>query len=137
MKKISHKIMSVLMALVVLFATMSFTIDMHFCGDTLIDTAVFHKVKSCGMKMQKSATKGCSITKKNCCNDTQIAVDAQDELQITVDSISFEQQVFISSFVYSYSLLFKTVNNNIPFYTAYKPLLVIKQLYKIDETYLI
>ena len=33
---------------------MSFTVDMHYCGDTLVDSAIFHKVKTCGMEMQKA-----------------------------------------------------------------------------------
>ncbi len=125
------------MALVVLFSTMSFTIDMHYCGDTLVDSAIFHKVKTCGMEMQTPSTKGCVITKKNCCSDEQLVVDGQDELQLSVDKISFEQQLFIASFVYTYSNLFEDIENNVTSYEEYKPPLVIRQLYKIDETYLI
>lgn len=125
------------MAFVVLFSTMSFTLDMHYCGDTLVETALFHKAKGCGMDMQKPSTEGCSITKKNCCNDEQLVVSGQDELQLQIDKISFEQQVFIASFVYAYSSLFEGLDKNVSFYEAYKPPLVVKQLYKIDETYLI
>ncbi len=125
------------MAFVVLFSTMSFTLDMHYCGDTLVETALFHKAKGCGMDMQKPSTEGCSITKKNCCNDEQLVISGQDELQLQIDKISFEQQVFIASFVYTYSSLFEGLDKNVSFYEAYKPPLVVKQLYKIDETYLI
>ena len=34
------KIMSVFMAVVVLLSTMSFTLDVHYCGDTIIDTVI-------------------------------------------------------------------------------------------------
>jgi len=34
------------MAFVVLFSTMSFTVNMHYCGDTLVETAIFHKAKA-------------------------------------------------------------------------------------------
>ncbi|WP_455429473.1 HYC_CC_PP family protein, partial [Maribacter hydrothermalis] len=37
MKKFYHKILSVIMAFVVLLSTMSFTIDFHYCGDLLVD----------------------------------------------------------------------------------------------------
>lgn len=137
MKQVFHKIMSLLMAFVVLFSTMSFTLDMHYCGDTLVETALFHKAKGCGMDMQKPSTEGCSITKKNCCNDEQLVISGQDELQLQIDKISFEQQVFIASFVYTYGNLFEGLDKNVSFYEAYKPPLVVKQLYKIDETYLI
>jgi hypothetical protein len=129
--------MSFAMVFVVLFSTMSFTVNMHYCGDTLVETAVFHKAEGCGMEMDKPSTDGCAITKKNCCNDEQSVVDGQDELQIQVDSITLEQQVFIASFVYTYINLFEGLDNNVTSYEAYKPPLVIRQLYKIDETYLI
>lgn len=125
------------MAFVVLFSTMSFTIDMHYCGGTLMDTAIFHKVETCGMEMENPLTEGCSIAKTNCCIDEQVVLDGQDELQFHVDKISFEQQVFIASFVYSYINLFESVDNNGSSFEEYEPPLVIKQIFKFDETYLI
>ena len=129
--------MSLAMAFVVLFSTMSFTVNMHYCGDTLVETAIFQKAKGCGMEMEKPSTEGCSITKKNCCNDEQLAIEGQDELQIHFDKVSFEQQVFIASFVYTYSNLFEEYNEDINSFREYKPPLVVRQLYKLDETYLI
>ncbi len=126
------------MALVVLFSTMSFTIDMHYCGGTLVDTAIFHKVKTCGMKMQKTSTKkGCNITKKNCCKDEQLVIDGQNELQLSVDKITFEQQIFTALFVCTYTNLFGSLVKKDLSYKDYKPLLVVRQIYKIDQTYLI
>ena len=59
------------------------------------------------------------------------------QLQLQVDKITFEQQVFIASFVYTYINLFEGLDSNVSTYEEYKPPLVIRQLYKIDETYLI
>lgn len=137
MKQVSHKIASFIMAFVVLFSTMSFTINMHYCGDTLVETSLFHKAKGCGMEMDKPSTQGCAITKKNCCDDKQLVVAGQDELQLHVDKITFEQQVFIASFVYTYINLFEGLDKNVSTYKEYKPPLVIRRIYKIDETYLI
>ena len=125
------------MAFVVLFSTMSFTVNMHYCGGTLVETAVFNKAEGCGMEMEKTSTDGCEITKKNCCDDKQLIVDGQDELQLQADNISFEQQVFITSFIYTYINLFEGLNNNISSYEAYEPPLVTRQIFKLDETYLI
>tara|TARA_R110002050_G_scaffold233063_3_gene368799 strand:- start:26506 stop:26919 length:414 start_codon:yes stop_codon:yes gene_type:complete len=137
MKQVFHKIMSLVMAFVVLFSTLSFTVNIHYCGDTLVETAMFHKAKGCGMEMQKPSAEGCAITKKNCCNDEQLVVNGQDELQLQIDTISFEQHLFIASFVYSYSNLFEGLDNNISSFEEYEPPLVIRQLFKLDETYLI
>ncbi len=125
------------MTIVVLCATMSFTLNAHYCGATLVETALFHKAEGCGMEMQKPATEDCSITKKNCCSDEQIVIDGQDELQLQVDQISFEQQLFLVSFVYTYANLFDSTGTTKPFYKAYEPPLVTAQIFKLDETYLI
>ena len=137
-KQVCHKITSILMAFVVLLSTMSFTIDMHYCGDTLVDTAIFHKAKKCGMEVQgTSASSECSIMKKNCCSNEQQFVDGQDELQLSVDKISFEQQVFITSFVYACFNLFEGLEENIISFRDYSPPLVVKDIQKLDEVYII
>ena len=137
MKQVIHKIMSLLMAFVVLFSTMSFTINMHYCGDNLVETTIFHKAKGCGMEMEKPSTEGCSITKKNCCDDKQLVIEGQDELKLQFDKLTFEQQQFVASFVYTYIDLFEGLDKNEYSYEEYKPPLVVRQIFKIDETYLI
>ena len=123
------------MASVVLLSTMSFTIDMHYCGNTLVDTAIFHKAKTCGMEMQKPSNKDCSLTKKNCCSDKQIAIDGQDQLKLSFDSLTIEQQQFITSFIYIN--LFEGFDKETTSFQEYEPPLVVRQLYKFDETYII
>ena len=62
MKKISHKILATVMAFVVLFSTMSFTIDMHFCGDTLVATSMFQKATGTFYSFFFSSSDGRSIS---------------------------------------------------------------------------
>ncbi|WP_088353010.1 HYC_CC_PP family protein [Polaribacter haliotis] len=138
MKEFSHKILAILMSFVVLFSTTSFAITKHYCGDTLIDTAVFNKAETCGMEMDLASTvEGCSVIKENCCNDEQILIDGQDEVQIQFDKISFEQKVFIASFIYSYVNLFEGLDKNVSSFQEYVPPIVTNHIYKIDESYLI
>lgn len=125
------------MAFVVLFSTMSFTVNMHYCGETLMDSAIYQKAKTCGMEMENPFSNNCSITKKDCCSNEVLVVDGQDDLQLQVDKISFEQQVFIASFIYTYINLFEGLENKASSFEEYKPPLVVKQIFKIDETYLI
>ena len=125
------------MVLVVLFTTMSFTIDMHYCGNTLVEAAIFHKAKGCGMEMQKPSTKSCSIILKNCCTDKQMIFDGHDELQLSFNTLSFEQQQFLASFIYTYINLFEGVEEEVNSYRDYIPPLVVREIYKLDETYLI
>ncbi|MFC4721714.1 hypothetical protein ACFO5O_05255 [Geojedonia litorea] len=137
MKQFLHKIMSIVMAVVVLVSTMSFTINMHYCGDTLVETTVIRKAKGCGMDMQKPSTENCSKAKESCCENEQLAIEGQDELQLQLDKISLEQYIFISSLVYSYINGFEGIDKNISSYEEYRPPLVIRRIYQLDETYLI
>ncbi|QTD39380.1 hypothetical protein JL193_14660 [Polaribacter batillariae] len=129
------------MSFVVLFSTTSFAITKHFCGDTLVDTSVFSEASSCGMESQKvisKTTSSCSTIKKDCCKNEQQLINGQDEIiQLQVDKISLNQQLFVASFIYTYIHLFKGLDSNTTSYSAYKPPLVIKEIFKIDETYLI
>ena len=138
MKAFIKNITSMFLAFLVLFTTMSFTVNMHYCGDTLVDTAIFQKVKTCGMNMQKATTTSeCAITKKNCCNSEQIVVDGQDELQLSIDTLTFDQQLFITSIVYTYINLFEGLDRKpIPF-NDYSAPLIVKDIQVLDEVYII
>ena len=137
-KQVFHKITSLFMAFVVFFSTMSFTIDMHFCGDTLVDSSIFKKARTCEMEMQKTkATSECSITKKDCCSDEQIIIEGQDELKISFDELSLDQQFFVASFVYSYINRFEDLDEKPNLCNEYPPPLIVKTIYKLDEVYLI
>ena len=126
------------MAFVVMFSTMSFTLDMHYCGDTLVDTAIFQKAKSCGMEAQmKSSGTECSVMKKNCCTDKQILIDGQDELKISFNDLDLTQQVLVTSFYYTYINLFEGLEENIVPFSDYSPPLVVKDIHELDEVYLI
>ncbi|MDC1465841.1 hypothetical protein N8387_09210 [Polaribacter sp.] len=137
MKKFSLKIVSILMAFVVVFTTLSFTVDMHFCGDTLVETAVFQKVKGCGMELEKPSKDDCVVKSNNCCNDKKLTIDGQQELQISVNAFSFEQPLYVSSILNTSKEFSKVIDKNILLYKGYTLQLVIRQLYKIAETYLI
>lgn len=127
------------MTFVVLFSTMSFTISSHFCGDNLVEVSYFGKAKSCGMEMgMQNNPKECSITKKNCCNDTISVVQGQDDLKTSsFDTLSFEQQAFVVSFFHAYHNLFNTLHNKVIPFKDYSPPLVIKDIQTLDEVYLI
>ncbi|WP_338357002.1 HYC_CC_PP family protein [Yeosuana marina] len=138
MKEVLHKIMAFFMALVVVFSTMSFTINMHYCGDTLVETAIFHKAKGCGMEMQLPITKsGCSVEKKGCCTDKHVTVKGKDELNTSYDNLTLDQQQFVASFVYAYINSFESFDENRISFSEYPPPLIVKSIFKLDETYLI
>ncbi len=127
------------MAFVVLFTTMSFTVDMHYCGDSLVDFSVFTKAESCGMEKAQPA-KSCEnpvMTENDCCTDQQIVKEGNDELQTSFDKLTFEQQTFVVSFFYSYINLFEGLDENIIPFKDYSPPFIERDVQILYETYLI
>ncbi len=126
------------MAILVLFTTMSFTVDMHYCGETLIDYSLSQNAHTCGMEMEIH-TEDCdsAIPEDSCCTDKQVIIEGQDELKLSIDTLNFEQQVFVATFIYSYTNLFEGLDSNIIPFRNYKPPLLIWDIQTLHETYLI
>lgn len=138
MKKGFQKIMSLFMALVVVLSTASFTINMHYCGDTLVDLGIFKQAKTCGMDMDGSTpTSNNTFSKKGCCTDKHITVKGQKELKTSFDTLTLHQKQFVAAFAYTYVNLFETDKEQKASFLKYPPPRIVKPIYKLDETYLI
>jgi len=138
MKQVINKIAAVLMAFVVLFSTMSFTISEHYCGDYLVNSSLFSKAESCGMEMQKpSPTKDCSVNKDNCCSDVLTHIEGQSELKTDLSNLNVDQQVFVASFVYTYVNLFEGLDRNVVPFKNYSPPLIVRDIQVLDSVFLI
>ncbi len=138
MKQFFRKISAIIMAFVVLFSTMSFTVSEHYCGHQLVDIGVFSKAESCGMEMQKpSTTKDCEIKKSDCCKDEVKQFKGQNELNTAFSNLNFEQQVFITSFTYTYINLFEGLAVSIIPFKYYTPPLLVTDILVLDQTFLI
>ena len=138
MKQLFQKITALLMAFVVLFSTMSFSISEHYCGEYLVDSALFSKAESCGMELEKpSPNKDCNVKKSNCCSDVIKQFEGQSELKTDFSNLNFKQQVFITSYVYSYINLFKGLEQNIIPFKNYSPPLIVTDIQVLDQVFLI
>lgn len=139
MKQLIHKSIAICMACVVLFTTMSFTVAMHYCGDTLVDFSFVQQAKTCGMeKMETPAScEKSMLAATSCCTDQQVTKQGTDDLKISFDTLTFKQQVFVASFTYTYIRLFEgTQSEEIPF-VAYSPPFVKQDVQVLHQTFLI
>jgi len=136
MKKGFQKSVSTVLALLVLVSTFSFTVDKHFCGSFLVDQAVFSKALTCGMDMHSHS--GTDVMDQdNCCRNQNISVDGQDELNISFNSMDFDQQVFITAFTFSFNNLFEGLPQQVIPYKNYTPPLIVKDIPVLNDTFLI
>ena len=131
--------MTLFMAAVVLITTMSFTVDMHYCGDTLVDYSFVQQVKTCGMeKAQVASTcENSTLSKKPCCTDKQVVKKGNDNLKISFDQLTPEQQVFVVSFTYSYLSLFEGTESKEAPFIAHAPPFVKRDVQVLYQTFLI
>jgi hypothetical protein len=130
---ILNKGLSFLMAFVVLFSTLSFTIESHYCGDHLIDTAVFTKAKVCG---GNTADKDFAMRSR--CKHEVDVIKGEDKLKLnTFDDLDIQHQLFLASFTYSYASLFITLPKQVVLHKEYAPPNLIFDIQVLDETFLI
>lgn len=126
------------MAFLVLFSTMSFSMDMHFCGDTLVDFKLFQEADTCAMVEDGPSTDmAVDDMEMHCCSDLALVVPGQDDLQGTFDTLSFEQQKIIIAYTFAYLNLYDGADlQPIPF-KEYSPPILIRDFQLLDQTFLI
>ena len=130
-KKVFHKVFSLMMAFLVLFSTASFTVENHYCGYTLVDSAVFTKAQGCGMEMT-------STDKKQCCKDELEVIKGQDKLKLSkFEELPFHHQLFIASFGCSYINLFKPIDKEIIPHKDYSPPNLVADIHVLDQVFII
>lgn len=131
--KLSKKITSIILAILVLFSTFSFSVEKHYCGDFLVDVAYFGNADSCGMKMNNKQSK-----KKGCCKDEVAQIKGQKELQKQAfETLNFEQQKFIVAHVFYTFNRFKKTQQKSVFYKDFSPPDLEKDFQILYETFLI
>ena len=139
-KELLCKLMALGMAGIVLFSTMSFSVDMHFCGDHLVDFSFFDNVNTCSMKADLTdSSRKCSAMEMDmdCCKDILVVIEGQDDLKMTYDQLTFDQQLFTTAFICSYENLFASYEEGVIPYKDYSPPPLIRDVQILDQTFLI
>lgn len=131
---ILHKITSFSLAFLVMLSTLSFTVEKHFCGDTLVDVAVFTQAKKCGMEM---TTKEAPV-KKSCCKDEVKLIKGQEDLKLnSFEDLTFEHFQFFTSFIYSYAIFSEALPKEIIPHKNYYPPNIVRNIQLLDDVFLI
>lgn len=131
-----NRTIAIALSFLVLFSTLSLTVEKHFCGDTLVDIAVFSKIDSCCGDANDSDA--LEITKNTCCKNEVDVVEGQDKLKITSidDLTSIEKQILIA-FHFTYIHLFESLPKKAIPNRDYSPPEIVKDIHVLDETFLI
>ena len=130
--------MSLCLAFLVLFSTMSFTVDMHFCGKSLVDISILKKATTCGMKMEENGSQDKhDLEKMSCCSDHTFIKAGQENIKASFEKLNFGQQLFITAFTYSYLNLYQSLETQIVPFKNYAPPLLVRDVLLLDQTFLI
>nr|WP_147678354.1 hypothetical protein [Algibacter pacificus] len=120
------------MTFLVLFSTVSFTIEKHFCGDVLVDVSLFSEAQKCGKDS------GVVLEKKSCCKDEVDVVKGQKDLKVSsFDDLDFIQQQFITAFSYTFINLFEGLETQVVPHKDYAPPLLVADILVLDQVFII
>ncbi|MBT8244519.1 MAG: hypothetical protein HKP48_11910 [Winogradskyella sp.] len=130
---ITHRVFAIVLSVLVLLSTFSFTVKKHYCGNNLVDVAVFSEAKDCGMEIDTMVK-----VEKPCCKDTVDIVEGQDELNIvTFNDLESATQLFVSSYIYTCTSLFESLPKQIIPHKDYSPPNIVKDIQLLDDVFLI
>lgn len=113
------------MAILVLFSTMSFTVEKHFCGKSLVGHAVFSSVEKCKTETHSCGVEGMmshmKMGKDSCCSDTTERILGQDELNVHSVSFDIVPQTFIAPISFIFIDLLPELSPEVISYPPYEP----------------
>ncbi len=73
----------------------------------------------------------------HCCTNKKVSVEGQDELKISFDSFDFHQQLFITTFTFTYFDLLESLPRQIIPFKDYSPPLLVTDIQLEDQVFLI
>lgn len=138
MKTTFNKITSSLMAVLVLFSTLSITVEKHFCGEFLVDVSYFGTAQNCAEEIGED--EGCDVPgtiKKKCCKDEIAQIEGQDDLRNTPEKFDLVTQQFLLAFTISYTGLFEYVSKQSDPHKDYGPPKLTKDIQVLHEVFII
>ena len=137
MKKFLQKISVSILSLIVILSSMSFTIDKHYCGDTLVDVSYFGKADVCGMDDMKMKVNPEKMKKKKCCKNETELIESSTFDKEKITTISPEQIDFLVFHIYSYINSYEDVKIEKEYYKDFSPPDIVQDIQVLHETFLI
>lgn len=125
------------MASLVLFSTLSFTVQKHICADEIADVAIFGTLERCEMPDDTDHNENLGFSKESCCQDeTHFVQGSNAELKAS-SKLQGQTQIFAILFTYSYLNLFENLEKDSNSFLKYSPPLVFKDIQVLYDTFLI
>jgi hypothetical protein len=131
------KILSIGLSFFVLFSTSSFSVELHYCCDKLIDVGVFVHAETCNSKSQNCGLISCEDSDESCCHNNHFNKIGQEDLKKSLDNnFNLIPNVFIGT-NNSYYDLFLELRENSTTNNDYRPPLLLRNFTILYGTFLI
>lgn len=99
----------------------------------LVDLAVFSEAETCGMEMDSEMV----LAEDSCCTNQKTAVQGQDELKISFNSLDLDQQIFLTTFSHTFINLFEGFTLEVVPFNDYSPPSLVLDIQILDQVFLI
>jgi hypothetical protein len=134
--QVLQKTFSIIMTLLLLLSTVSFTVEKHFCGDVLIDVAVFRTVEKCAK--ESLATNQQHPVKVPCCIDTLDVIEGQNQLTVKrLDDLEVHAQQLLMAHVITCNNLFEVLQKQLISHQNYNPPNLVSDLQVLSQVFTI
>ena len=137
MKLIIRNISATILSFIVMFSSMSFTIDEHFCGSRLMDVSYFGDADNCGMDEIDMSSNISVFKKNNCCKDQitllQSSIFNKEKL-INLQNTDIETSLPEAS---CYSVFYKNSSLKLKYYKDFSTPDIAKDIRVLHQTFLI
>lgn len=138
MKRLITKILALLMAVVVLISTTSFTIDLRYCGEKLLDTTIFAIADSCDSETRELEAAHCCKPKENCCDDEQIVLEGLEDLTLnSITKLKISQQVLWLPLTFSDLSIHENTIVHDSSFNEYSPPLIVQNFQELHQVFLL
>jgi len=122
LKSILTKILAFFLTALLLFSSVSFTLEKHFCGGQIYSESLLGKAEKCGMEAECCMAENdiTSFSKKSCCKDEIHLLNGsifEKESPIKL----FNKQKDLSLFVLIYAAFFSQKENRSTHFKNYFP----------------
>ncbi|MCM4166953.1 hypothetical protein KCTC52924_01809 [Arenibacter antarcticus] len=121
MKQVFRKLISLLLAFFIFAATVSWTVEIHYCLGHLVDIALFQKAESCGMNIiANQGVASINLESLHCCSDEVISIKGLEDLTYSVKDFKLALP-FVFTVPLNTQIHFLEANGLLPIPIIYSP----------------
>lgn len=140
MKRKLQQIAAVFLAAFLLFSTISLSVDLHFCGDHLVDLSFTGRAANCNAVLNAAANSGkCPMAAMECCSDEAISLQGQDDLQQHIFDYSLSHPDYLAhAIIYNFYQVGSPILKESPTsFVDSSPPPLIRKIHLLHSTFLI